>query len=117
MHTLLIKFRETSPGGVTPELGDAVCAAVASTWEPTTLALADSPTKREARRGGWKIDVGYRTWISAEVGAVKDIAQGLSSAKLAGGTMISAPDDWPAKAVVESMIATLKANRLDEVPH
>jgi hypothetical protein len=117
MHTLLIKFRETSPGGVTSELGDAVCAAVASTWEPSTLALSDSPTNREARRGGWKINVGYRTWISAAVGAVKEVAPGLSTTKLADGTMISAPDDWPAKAVVDSMMASLKANGLDEVPH
>jgi hypothetical protein len=117
MHTLFINLRETAQGGVTQQIGDAACAAVASTWEPSTLTLTDSLTNRIARRGGWKIGVGYRTWICADVGAVNEIAPGLASSELAGGTLISAPDDWPAQAVVESMMATLTANGLDEVPH
>jgi hypothetical protein len=117
MHTLSIKLREKAPGSLTGELGDAVCAAVASTWHPSNLKLTDSATNRAARRGNWKIGIGYRTWISAEVGTVSRVSDGLTASELAGGTLISAPDDWPAERVVAAMTETLSANGLDEVPH
>lgn len=117
MHTLSIKLREKAPGSLTGELGDAVCAAVASTWQPSNLKLTDSAANRVARRGNWKIGIGYRTWISAEVGTVSRVADGLTATELSGGTLISAPDDWPAEQVVAAMMGTLVANGLDEVPH
>lgn len=117
MHTLAIKLRQTTPASLTGEKGSAVCAAVASTWRPSTVKLTDSATNRTARRGNWKIGIGYRTWISAEVGAVTQAEDGLTVTELAGGTMISAPDDWPADRVVAAMTETLTANGLDEVPH
>lgn len=116
MHTLSIKLRQKIPGSVTSQLGDAVCAAVASTWHPSTVKLTDSKTNSTARRGGWKIGVGYRTWISGEVGAITTVANGLAVSELAGGALISAPDHWPADRVVAAMIETLQANGLDEVP-
>ncbi len=117
MHTLAIKLREKSPGSLTGELADVVCAAVASTWQPATLKLTDSATNRTARRGNWKIGIGYRTWISSEVGAVSRVADGLTATELYGGKLISAPDDWSAEQVVAAMVETLSANGLDEVPH
>ncbi|MGV0812319.1 hypothetical protein ABQF34_10190 [Mycolicibacterium boenickei] len=117
MHTLAIKLREKVPGSLTSEQGDAVCAAVASTWRPSYLKLTDSATNRAARRGNWKIGIGYRTWISSEVGAISRVADGLIATELAGGTLISAPDDWPAERVVAAMTETLSVNGLDEVPH
>ncbi|MGV0740704.1 hypothetical protein ABQF35_30605 [Mycobacterium syngnathidarum] len=116
-HRLHIDLRETSPGGITSAVGDAVCAAVASAWRPATLTLTDSATNRLARRGGWKIGAGYRTWISSEVGTVSRVVDGLTATELAGGTLISALDDWPAERVVAAMTETLAANSLDEVPH
>ncbi|OLT79680.1 hypothetical protein BKG58_19825 [Mycobacteroides abscessus subsp. abscessus] len=116
-HRLHIDLRETSPGGITSAVGDAVCAAVASAWRPATLTLTDSATNRLARRGGWKIGAGYRTWISSEVGTVSRVADGLTATELAGGTLISAPDDWTAEQVVAAMTETFAANGLDEVPH
>lgn len=116
-HRLHIDLRETSPGGITSEVGDAVCAAVASAWQPATLTLTDSATNRLARRGGWKIGAGYRTWISSEAGTVSRVADGLTTTELSGGTLISAPDDWSAEQVVAAMVETLSANGLDEVPH
>ncbi|AIY46966.2 hypothetical protein G155_16940 [Mycobacterium sp. VKM Ac-1817D] len=94
-----------------------MCAALASAWRPATLTLTDSATNRLARRGGWKIGAGYRTWISSEVGTVSRVADGLTATELAGGTLISAPDDWSAEQVVAAMVETLAANGLDEVPH
>ncbi|SLD24814.1 Uncharacterised protein [Mycobacteroides abscessus subsp. bolletii] len=116
-HTLSIDIRETQPGSVTSEHGTAICAAVAQIWAPSSFKLTDSQTNSSARRGGWKIGVGYRTWISAEVGTVSHLVDLLTATELAGGTLISAPDDWPAERVVEAMTATLRENGLDEVPH
>lgn len=116
MQTLGVKLRQKEPGRLTSELGDAVCGAVASTQRPSTLRLADAATNRIARRGNWKIGVGCRTWISAEVGTVGWVAGGLAATELAGGTLISAPDDWPAEQVVAGMTDTLSVNGLDEVP-
>lgn len=116
-HHLHIDLMETAPGGITSEVGDAVAAAVASSWRPATLTLTNTAANRLARRGNWKIGAGYRTWISSEVGAVRSVADGLTASELAGGTLISAPDDWSAEQVVAAMTETLSANGLDEVPH
>lgn len=116
-HNLHIDLIETVPGSITSEVGDKVCAAVASTWQPATLTLSDLAAIRLARRGNWKIGAGYRTWISKEVGQVNHLVDLLTATELAGGTLISAPDDWPATRVVEAMTATLRENGLDEVQH
>lgn len=81
------------------------------------LVLSDDPVRQIARRGGWKICVGYRAWIRSDVGAVSRLADGLTAIEMSGGTLISAPDDWPADQVVTAMTETLAANGLDEVPH
>ena len=116
-HHLHIDLRETSSGGITSQVGDRVVAAVASAWHPATLTLTDSAANRLARRGNWKIGAGYRTWINSEVGTVSRAADGLTVTELAGGTLISAPDDWPAERVVAALTETLAANGLDEVLH
>lgn len=115
-HNLHIDLTETAPGGVTSEVGDKVSVTVASTWQPATLTLTDSATNRLARRGNWKIGAGYRTWVSAEVGTINHLVDLLTATEIAGGTLISAPDDWPASRVVEAVTATLRENGLDEVP-
>ncbi|NOS01132.1 hypothetical protein HGK63_13305 [Mycobacteroides abscessus] len=117
LHHLAVRIQEREAGGVTSETANAVCAAVAEIWNPASLKLTDSATNSLARLGGWKIGVGYRTWISAEVGTVSHLVDLLTATELAGGTLISAPDDWPASRVVEAMTATLRENGLDEVPH
>ncbi|MBX8688082.1 hypothetical protein GO011_11660 [Mycobacterium sp. 20091114027_K0903767] len=114
---LTVELRETVAGGVTSDAADTVCAAVAETWKPAAAEFADLAVRRLARRGNWKIGIGYRTWISAEVGVISRVAEGLSAAELSGGTLISAPDDWSAEQVVAAMTETLAANGLDEVPH
>lgn len=116
VHTLLIDLQETVPGSLTAVLGDAACEAVAQ-WHPAMFVLSDRPVRRAARRGGWKIDIGYRTWVSSEVGTVNRATDGLTVTALVGGTLISAPDEWPAERVVSAMVETLAANGLDEVPH
>lgn len=116
LHTVSIDLRELVFGGVTSKVGDTLCAAVAEAWNPLTLSLSDLLVNRTARRGGWKIPVGYRIWVDAQVGTINQLEQGLTATELAGGTLISAPDDWPAERVVAAMTATLAANRLNEIP-
>lgn len=86
-------------------------------WQPSAVRLADAVVNSIARRGGWKIGVGYRLWIRKDVGTVETLAEGLTSREFATGTLISAPDDWPADKVVSAMTATLADNGLDEIPH
>ncbi|WGI34407.1 hypothetical protein QDT91_08740 [Mycolicibacterium aubagnense] len=114
---LNVELRERYVGAITGADGDAVCDAVARAWTPAMFVLSDNPVRQLARRGNWKISVGYRTWISCEVGAVNQVADGLTATELAGGILISAPDDWSAARVVAAMMETLAANELDEVPH
>lgn len=116
-HHLLVELREMYVGAVTVDDGDAACAAVARTWESAMFTLSDDPVRQLARRGNWKIGIGYRTWISSEVGAVNQVAEGVTATELGGGTLISAPDDWSAERVVAVLTETLAANGLDEVPH
>lgn len=75
---------------------------------------ADSATSHAARRGNWKIGLGYRTWGTTETNGVPE---DLSATELARGTMISAPDDWPAERIVATMVETRGVSGLDEVPH
>ncbi len=116
-HQVFLELREMYIGAVTAADGDAACVAVAQAWNPAMLVLSDDPVRQLARRGNWKIGVGYRTWVSKEVGTVAHLVDALTATELAGGTLISAPDDWPAARVVEAMTATLRENGLDEVPH
>lgn len=115
LHAIAIDVREIAPGGVTAEMGDALCAAVAEAWTPAALSLSDLLVNRTARRGGWKIPVGYRTWVNAEAGTIRHTEEGLASRELTGGTLLSAPDDWPADRVVAAMTATLATNGLEEI--
>lgn len=114
---LAVELREAHENALRSVDADAVTAAVVETWEPATTEFADLAVRRLARRGNWKIGVGYRMWISAEVGTVSHLVDRLTATELAGGTLISAPDDWPAERVVEAMTATLRENGLDEVSH
>lgn len=115
-HTVTIDVRELVPGSVTSDVADLLCASVVDTFDPAMVKLSDSPVNRLARRGGWKIGVGYRLWLHADVGAITELADGLTSTPLATGTLISAPDDWSAEQVVAAITQTLTANDLDEVP-
>ncbi|MGC7358398.1 hypothetical protein RA989_21365, partial [Mycobacteroides abscessus subsp. massiliense] len=71
---MTVELREMYTSAITAEDGDIVCAAVARTWGPAMFALVDDPMRSVARRGNWKIGIGYRTWISAEVGTVSRVA-------------------------------------------
>lgn len=116
-HRLWIGMKEKIEGGMSVDVGDKVSAATAELWRPAALVLDNNSVGKIVRRGGWKIDVGYRTWISSQIGQVTSLAEGLSSVELDGGSLISAPDGWPAAKVASAMVATLAANGLDDVPH
>ncbi len=116
LHTLGIELRNMVPGGVDTTVGDTLVAAVAEHWRPAVVTLADLDLIRAARRGGWKVDFGYRVWLAPEVGSIGPVATGADIAQLAGGTLIAVPDDWPAQQVVDVVGATLAMNGIDEIP-
>lgn len=116
-HRLSIVMRQSAMGGVDSETADTLCAAVVEAWSPAMVVFSDRTVLRLARRGNWKIGVGYRLWLSSDAGAVSQLADGLTAVSLGGGTLVSAPDEWPAERVVDAMTQTLAANDLDEIPH
>lgn len=115
---LNIELRETQPQAFTSTDATAVCDAVAQAWQPSTVALSDNRVRQVARRGGWKVPVGYRIWISSELGAIRHTPDGLVATATTPvvGTMVSAPDDWPAERIVAATTELLTANGIDEVP-
>lgn len=102
-HYLNVDVRESIPGTFTSEGADALCPAVASTWQPATLKFTDAAHQQRSAARQLEDGIGYRTWISADVGTVAEAAEGLAVNELANGTMISAPDHWPADRVVAAM--------------
>lgn len=116
LHTVVIELRNMVEGAVDAAAGDAVVHAVVEHWQPASVTLADAELLRTARRGGWRIGFGYRVWISTAVGSVAEVAPGLTTAPFADGTLISAPDDWPAADVIAALGSTFASNGLDEIP-
>lgn len=84
-------------------------------------------TNRPSVRAVWVATEESPKWIAEHTDAllrqlqtgfeVTSWANGLSVTEMAGGSLISAPDDWLAERVVGAMAETLSANGLDEVPH
>ncbi|WP_246398631.1 hypothetical protein [Mycobacterium vicinigordonae] len=73
LHTVSIDMREVTSDGVTGKVGDTLSATVIDAWKPLTRSLSDPLVNRIARRGGWKIPLGYRTWVNAGVGAIHQL--------------------------------------------
>ena len=107
------RYTSTPPREV---LDDLVAFSVRA-WQPLVVNYTMTAVQAESGRGGWHVPAGYRVWISPEMGALDEVADGLTARPMEGGTLLSVPDDWEAVAVAEAMNATLDANGLDEIPH
>lgn len=117
-HRLSVRITPVAdPADVSSDVAERVCVAVAEIWRPVAMSLADVAVRQIARRGGWRFGIGYRTWVSHAVGTVTKLSDGLTSTPVADGTLISAPDHWPADRVVDAVSAALVANGLDIIPH
>lgn len=102
---------------LTAAQGDALVAAMVDAWSPLSVVLSTGSLNALARRGMWKISAGYRLWLSDEVGPVGAVAEGVTKSRLAGGWLLSVPDEWDAQRVVDAMAVTRELNGLDELPH
>lgn len=109
-----------------PAVAETVLTASVETWQPLEATLTSSTLidaslafnqQTNRKLPNWSIGVGYRIWLADEVGPVQTLARGVTSARLDGGTLLSTPDHWPARRVVEAMRATLDANGLHQLPH
>lgn len=112
---LTIEVRPSQPHAFTGRVVDDIAISTIEAWEPAALAFRDKETLMTARRGGWSIPVGYRTWIADSVGQVETSAEGIESRRLTGGSYLAAPDGWAADDVVDGMLQTLSANGLDKI--
>lgn len=112
---LTVEVRPRQAGAFTAQVVDDIAISTIEAWEPAALAFRDEETLMTARRGGWSIPIGYRTWIADSVGQVATAAHGIATQRLAGGTYLSAPDSWGAGAVVGGMLETFSANGLDKI--
>ncbi|MFE3997200.1 hypothetical protein ACFX43_00165 [Nocardioides sp. YIM B13467] len=114
---LTVEVRPTQTDAFTARVVDDIAISTIEAWEPAALAFRDEETLMTARRGGWSIPVGYRTWIADSVGHVDAATHGIASQHVAGGSYLSAPDGWDADAVVHGMLQTFSANGLDKIRH
>ena len=114
---LTVEVRPTQADAFTGQVVDDIAISTIKAWSPAALAFRDEETLMTARRGGWSIPIGYRTWIADSVGHVDAAAQGIASQRIASGSYLSAPDGWDADAVVDGMLQTFSANGLDKIPH
>lgn len=115
---LSVQLSATTDAGVDARAADAVCGEVVATLEPASAAFADTAVRHLARRGNWKIGIGYRTWISSGVGRIDQLAEGLTKSELASGTMIASPDDWGALThLVRSDPRTASVNILNSTDY
>jgi len=117
LHDAGISFDPRYTSTPPREVVDDLVALAVRAWQPLTVNYTTTAVNAEAARSGWDVPVGYRLWISPEVGTFSEIAEGLTTRPLEGGTLLSAPDDWGYLAVAEAMRETLEANDLDEIPH
>lgn len=116
-HYSMLTVRPKAPGVVAAAQGDALVAAMVDAWSPLSVVLSTGGLNVLAKRGGWKISAGYRLWLSDVVGAVGEVAEGVTKSRLAGGWLLSVPDEWDAWRVVDAMAVTRELNGLDELPH
>ncbi|MDO5053405.1 MAG: hypothetical protein Q4E05_11015, partial [Pseudoclavibacter sp.] len=121
-----VDLRSLQSGYPISPVADAVLAAGVEAWEPlcadVTLSDLNNASRAFNQETGrkvpfWSISAGYRIWLADEVGPVQSLARGVMAARLDGGTLLAAPDHWPARRVVEAMRATLDANNLHQLPH
>lgn len=117
-HTATITFKGTERTLPSVDVIENVVLLSARAWRPLVVC-DDSEIARlhVPTRSGWEIPTGYRLWISDDVGRLDQLADGLTTQAVEGGTLLSVPAHWEPERMYESVLATLEANGLDEIPH
>ena len=116
-NRVVVELVPTGPETLSPSVVDAVFDGVVRAWSPTSAAFRDSALATATQgRGGYAPVIGYRTWVSRQVGAVSEAAEGLALDAQDEGTLITAPDSWPAARVAAAVLATLESNAVPAIP-
>jgi hypothetical protein len=97
---------------------DRVALTVAHAWEPASLAVRDSElVAAEATRGRWDPLVGWRTWVSHDLGSIRDTADGVRAELTPGGTFLAVDGVFSSQEAVAAVRATFERNGIGEMPH
>lgn len=95
----------------------AIMAAVVEHWQPATAAASDTATASlSGGRGRFAPIIGQRTWLRNDVGTINTAPEGVLVESLAGGTLLSANDDWAPEQVVAAMTEALESNAIGVIP-
>jgi len=94
-------------------LWEASLRAVIPAFDPIFAVGQELDVIMEQEPEGWLLPIGYRVWINERVGGVRACAEGLTVERLGNGTLIRAPDSWPAERVIETLTETFRSNDLD----
>lgn len=92
-------------------------AALIESWDPLAGVITGDGAEFSSGRGGWQIPVGYQTWIRDDVGPITQFTPGITSERLAGGTLLKGlPPNEEAHDIWKDIAATLALNGLDVLP-
>lgn len=113
-----VTIEKGTPGPIDTSVVDPIIEAVVDVWEPlagnfrddTVLDLALPTTS-------WQVPIGHRIWLHQDIATIDQVAAGITITHRETGTVLAAPDDWPAHQVVDAMRETLAMNNVDSVPH
>lgn len=116
-NRVVVELVPANPEALSPSAVDAVLDGVVSAWSPMSAAFRNSALASASQgRGGYAPVVGYRTWVSRQVGAVATVTDGLKLRANDEGSLITAQDDWSADQVAAAVLATLERNGISTIP-
>lgn len=113
-----VTIEKRTPDPIDPSVVDPIVEAVVDVWEPLAGNFRDDTVLRLARPStSWQVPIGHRIWLHQDIATIDQAAAGITITHRAAGTVLAAPDDWPAHQVVDAMRETLAMNNVDSVPH
>lgn len=115
MHTAGLSFKQRSPYTPPRAVIDDLVELAIRAWDPAVVKFTSQTAHMERRRTGWDVPTGYRVWISDETGTFATVPDGLSTRRLANGTLLTTPDDWSPYDMVEAVVEALEANGIEEI--
>ena len=113
-----VTIEKRTPDPIDPSVVDPIVEAVVDVWEPLAGNFRDDTVLRLARPStSWQVPIGHRIWLHQDIATIDQAAAGITITHREAGTVLAAPDDWPARQVVDAMRETLAMNNVDGVPH
>ena len=114
----VVTIEKGTPGPIDSAVVDPIVEGVVDAWEPLAGNFRDRAVLRLARPStSWQVPIGHRIWLHQDIATIDQAAAGITITHREAGTVLAAPDDWPAHQVVDAMRETLAMNNVDSVPH